>query len=117
MHRFKLTLTLLAALTVTACVSTGSHSTDSDGSTTASLSDNSRNTSKFSDSEITANVKRVFSQDDLLAKSNISVSTQAGIVSLSARLSAYAANRAISRARAVPGVRRVMWASIEYMSE
>jgi len=39
------------------------------------------------------------------------------VVSLSGSLTARAANRAVSLARSVPGVRRVVWANINYLPE
>ncbi|MFO1370848.1 MAG: BON domain-containing protein [Candidatus Competibacteraceae bacterium] len=118
MNKFSLTLAFLAALATAGCAGFGGSSSDSSGVTsTSSLSDSGRGGAKVSDSEITAGVKDAFKQDDLIANANISVATDQGVVSLSGRLSARAANRALSLARSVTGVRRVVWDKIEYVSE
>lgn len=67
-----------------------------------------------SDASITAAVKDAFQQDDLLNSQNIEVNTREGVVMLAARLdSGRAANRAITLAREIPGVRRVVWSRLE----
>lgn len=59
-----------------------------------------------SDSEITAAVKDAFKQDEVLASTNIDVSTDQGVVTLSGAVpNAMAYTRAISLARRVPGVK------------
>ncbi|HPF57379.1 MAG TPA: BON domain-containing protein [Candidatus Competibacteraceae bacterium] len=118
MNKLTVIFVLLAALSIAGCVTSGGGSGSDDSvASTASLSDSGRGASQANDSEITSAIQRAFSQDDLLSKSNISVNSNQGVVSLSGRLSARAANRAVSVARAAPGVRRVLWASIEYIPE
>ena len=118
MNKLTFIFALLAALSIAGCATSGGGSSGDDSATsTASLSDSGRGAPQAKDSEITSAIQRAFSQDDLLSKSNISVNSNQGVVSLSGRLSARAANRAVSVARAAPGVRRVLWASIEYIPE
>lgn len=118
MNKLTFVFSLLAALSIAGCATSGGGSSGDDSVTnTASLSDSGRGAPQVNDSEITSTIQRAFSQDDLLSKSNISVNSNQGVVSLSGRLSARAANRAVSVARAAPGVRRVLWASIEYIPE
>jgi len=58
-----------------------------------------------SDAEITSAVKAAFQKDDLLASSDITVTAEQGVVTLSGSVpNALAYNRAISVARRVPGV-------------
>lgn len=116
MHKLSLILAFLAALTLTACAGLGGGSS-SDTSTSTSLSDNARRGPKVSDSEITASIKDAFKQDDLLSNASITVTSDQGVVSMSGRLTARAANRAMSLARAAPGVYRVVWSSIDYIPE
>ncbi len=116
MHKLSLILAFLAALTLTACAGLGGGS-GSDTSTSTSLSDNARRGPKVSDSEITASIKDAFKQDDLLSNASITVTSDQGVVSMSGRLTARAANRAMSLARAAPGVYRVVWSSIDYIPE
>ena len=116
MHKLSLILAFLAALTLTACAGLGGGSS-SDTSTSASTSDNARRGPKVSDSEITASIKDAFKQDDLLSNASITVTSDQGVVSMSGRLTARAANRAMSLARAAPGVYRVVWSSIDYIPE
>jgi len=119
MNRLTFVFALLAALSMTGCATLGGGSSGDDSATSASASPSGsgRSASQVSDSEITSTIQSAFSRDDLLSKSNISVNSNQGVVSLSGRLSARAANRAVSVARAAPGVRRVLWASIEYIPE
>ncbi|NMQ18501.1 BON domain-containing protein [Candidatus Competibacter phosphatis] len=120
MHKLSLILAFLAALTLTACVGLGggsSSDTSTSASTSTSLSDNARRGPKVSDSEITASIKDAFKQDDLLSNASITVTSDQGVVSMSGRLTARAANRAMSLARAAPGVYRVVWSSIDYIPE
>ena len=118
MHKLSLILAFLAALTLTACVGLGGgSSSDTSTSTSTSLSDNARRGPKVSDSEITASIKDAFKQDDLLSNASITVTSDQGVVSMSGRLTARAANRAMSLARAAPGVYRVVWSSIDYIPE
>lgn len=116
MHKLSLILAFLAALTLTACAGLGGGSS-SDTSASTSLSDNARRDPKVSDSEITASIKDAFKQDDLLSNASITVTSDQGVVSMSGRLTARAANRAMSLARAAPGVYRVVWSSIDYIPE
>ena len=116
MHKLSLILAFLAALTLTACAGLGGGSS-SDTSISASTSDNARRGPKVSDSEITASIKDAFKQDDLLSNASITVTSDQGVVSMSGRLTARAANRAMSLARAAPGVYRVVWSSIDYIPE
>ena len=116
MHKLSLIIAFLAALTLTACAGLGGGSS-SDTSTSTSLSDNARRGPKVSDSEITASIKDAFKQDDLLSNASITVTSDQGVVSMSGRLTARAANRAMSLARAAPGVYRVVWSSIDYIPE
>ncbi|MGB5063355.1 MAG: BON domain-containing protein [Candidatus Competibacter sp.] len=118
MNKLPLILAFLAALTLTACAGLGggSGSGDSGASSTGS-SDSARRGPQVSDSEITASIKDAFKQDDLLSNASITVTSDQGIVSMSGRLTARAANRAMSLARAAPGVRRVVWSSIDYIPE
>ncbi len=118
MHKLSLILAFLAALTLTACAGLGGgSSSDTSTSTSTSLSDNARRGPKVSDSEITASIKDAFKQDDLLSNASITVTSDQGVVSMSGRLTARAANRAMSLARAAPGVYRVVWSSIDYIPE
>jgi osmotically-inducible protein OsmY len=117
MNKLSFIFALLAALNVAGCATSGGSSSDDSVTSTSSLSGGGRDAPQVSDSEITSSIQRAFSQDDLLSKANISVNSNQGVVSLSGRLSARAANRAVSVARAAPGVRRVLWASIEYIPE
>lgn len=120
MNKLTLIFVGLAALSIAGCANFGGGSGSDDsatGTTSSSSSDSNRSASQVSDSEITSSIQSAFQQDDLLSKSNISVNSNQGVVSLSGRLSARAANRAVSVARAVPGVQRVMWTSIEYIPE
>ncbi|MDG4560590.1 MAG: BON domain-containing protein [Candidatus Competibacter sp.] len=118
MHKLSLILAFLAALTLTACVGLGGgSSSDTSTSASTSLSDNARRGPKVSDSEITASIKDAFKQDDLLSNASITVTSDQGVVSMSGRLTARAANRAMSLARAAPGVYRVVWSSIDYIPE
>ncbi len=58
-----------------------------------------------SDAEITSTVKAALQKDDLLASSDITVTAEQGVVTLSGSVpNALAFNRAISVARRVPGV-------------
>ncbi len=114
MHKLSLILAFLAALTLTACAGLGGGSSSD---TSTSLSDNARRGPKVSDSEITASIKDAFKQDDLLSNASITVTSDRGVVSMSGRLTARAANRAMSLARAAPGVYRVVWSSIDYIPE
>ncbi|HMR04020.1 MAG TPA: BON domain-containing protein [Candidatus Competibacter phosphatis] len=118
MHKLSLILAFLAALTLTACAGLGGgSSSDTSTSASTSLSDNARRGPKVSDSEITASIKDAFKQDDLLSNASITVTSDQGVVSMSGRLTARAANRAMSLARAAPGVYRVVWSSIDYIPE
>ncbi|HMQ13706.1 MAG TPA: BON domain-containing protein [Candidatus Competibacter phosphatis] len=118
MHNLSLILAFLAALTLTACAGLGGgSSSDTSTSASTSLSDNARRGPKVSDSEITASIKDAFKQDDLLSNASITVTSDQGVVSMSGRLTARAANRAMSLARAAPGVYRVVWSSIDYIPE
>lgn len=118
MHKLSLILAFLAALTLTACAGLGGGSSnDTSTSASTSLSDNARRGPKVSDSEITASIKDAFKQDDLLSNASITVTSDQGVVSMSGRLTARAANRAMSLARAAPGVYRVVWSSIDYIPE
>lgn len=118
MNKLSFMFALLAALSVAGCATSGGSSSDDNAtSASTSLSGGGRDAPQVSDSEIISSIQRAFSQDDLLSKSSISVNSSQGVVSLSGRLSARAANRAVSVARAAPGVRRVVWASIEYIPE
>ena len=118
MNKLTLIFALLAALSIAGCATSGGGSSSDDNATSASSSSGSgRDALQVSDAEITSSIQQAFSQDDLLSKANISVNSNQGVVSLSGRLSARAANRAVSVARAAPGVRRVLWASIEYIPE
>lgn len=118
MNKLTLIFALLAALGIAGCATSGGGSSSDDNATSASSSSGSgRDAPQVSDAEITSSIQQAFSQDDLLSKANISVNSNQGVVSLSGRLSARAANRAVSVARAAPGVRRVLWASIEYIPE
>ncbi len=118
MHKLSLILVFLAALTLTACAGLGGgSSSDTSTSASTSLSDNARRGPKVSDSEITASIKDAFKQDDLLSNASITVTSDQGVVSMSGRLTARAANRAMSLARAAPGVYRVVWSSIDYIPE
>ena len=118
MHTLSFILAFLAALTLTACAGLGGgSSSDTSTSASTSLSDNARRGPKVSDSEITASIKDAFKQDDLLSNASITVTSDQGVVSMSGRLTARAANRAMSLARAAPGVYRVVWSSIDYIPE
>ena len=118
MHKLSLIIAFLAALTLTACAGLGGDSSsDTSTSASTSLSDNARRGPKVSDSEITASIKDAFKQDDLLSNASITVTSDQGVVSMSGRLTARAANRAMSLARAAPGVYRVVWSSIDYIPE
>ena len=120
MNKFPLILAFLAALTLTACAGLGGGSSGDDGSGVSSgtsLSDGARSGPQVSDSEITSSIKDAFKQDELLASASVTVTSNQGIVSMSGRLTARAANRAMSLARAAPGVRRVVWSSIDYIPE
>ena len=118
MHKLSLILAFLAALTLTACAGLGGgSSSDTSTSASTSLSDNARRGPKVSDSEITASIKDAFKQDALLSNASITVTSDQGVVSMSGRLTARAANRAMSLARAAPGVYRVVWSSIDYIPE
>ena len=118
MHKLSLIIAFLAALTLTACAGLGGgSSSDTSTSASTSLSDNARRGPKVSDSEITASIKDAFEQDDLLSNASITVTSDQGVVSMSGRLTARAANRAMSLARAAPGVYRVVWSSIDYIPE
>ncbi|HPE71116.1 MAG TPA: BON domain-containing protein [Candidatus Competibacter sp.] len=118
MHKLSLIIAFLAALTLTACAGLGGgSSSDTSTSASTSLSDNARRGPKVSDSEITASIKDAFKQDDLLSNASITVTSDQGVVSMSGRLTARAANRAMSLARAAPGVYRVVWSSIDYIPE
>ena len=118
MNKLTLIFALLAALSIAGCATSGGGSSSDDNATSASSSSGSgRDAPQVSDAEITSSIQQAFGQDDLLSKANISVNSNQGVVSLSGRLSARAANRAVSVARAAPGVRRVLWASIEYIPE
>ncbi|MCP5157813.1 MAG: BON domain-containing protein [Gammaproteobacteria bacterium] len=117
MNRSTFAFALVAALSAAGCANPGSSADESSATGSANSSGSSRSISQVSDSEITSTIRNAFGQDDLLSKSNISVNSDQGVVSLSGRLSARAANRAVSVARAAPGVRRVIWASIEYIPE
>ena len=86
-------------------------------SSAASMSDSDRGGAQANDSEITRAIENAFKQDDLLSSTSISVSSSGGVVSLSGSLTARAANRAVSLARSAPGVRRVVWANINYLPE
>lgn len=116
MHKLSLILAFLAALTLTACAGLGGGSS-SDTSASTSTSDNARRGPQVNDSEITASIKDAFKQDDLLSNASITVTSDQGVVSMSGRLTARAANRAMSLARAAPGVYRVVWSSIDYIPE
>ena len=117
MNKLSLVFAILIALTLTACSMDGGSSSDSGTSTSNSLSDNERGGPKVSDSEITSSIQSAFKQDDMLSNTNISVTSDQGVVSLGGRLTARAANRAMSLARAAPGVRRVLWSNIDYIPE
>lgn len=120
MLKINLTLVFLAAFVTTGCVGGlggGSSSSDSGVTSVASLSDGGRAGPRVSDTEITRSIQNAFKEDDLLATTNITVNSDQGIVSLSGRLTARAANRAMSLARSAPGVQRVMWANIDYIPE
>jgi osmotically-inducible protein OsmY len=92
-------------------VMTGCSTTSNSGADTAAASQEKRG---VSDASITAAVEDVFQQDELLGPENIEVDTQEGVVMLAARMSSgRAANRAISLAREVPGVQRVVWSRLE----
>lgn len=92
-------------------VMTGCSTTSNGGADTATASQETRG---VSDASITAAVEDVFQQDELLGSENIEVDTQEGVVMLAARMSSgRAANRAISLARDVPGVQRVVWSRLE----
>ena len=119
MKKIPLILAFLAALTLTACAGLGGGSGgDSDGVTSsAGLGDGARGGPQVGDSEIASSIKSAFKDDDLLSSANITVTSNQGIVSMSGRLTARAANRAMSLARAAPGVRRVVWSSIDYIPE
>ncbi len=120
MNKISLILAFLAALTLTACAGLGGGSGGSDSggvTSSAGLSDSARGGPQVNDSEITSSIKDSFKQDDLLASASITVTSNQGIVSMSGRLTARAANRAMSLARAAPGVRRVVWSSIDYIPE
>lgn len=114
MHKLSLILAFLAALTLTACAGLGGGSSSD---TSASTSDNARRGPQVNDSEITSSIKDAFKQDDLLSNASITVTSDQGVVSMSGRLTARAANRAMSLARAAPGVYRVVWSSIDYIPE
>ena len=113
MNTFNPVLALLTALALTACTGMGGGSTSS----AASMSDSDRGGAQANDSEITRAIENAFKQDDLLSSTSISVSSSGGVVSLSGSLTARAANRAVSLARSAPGVRRVVWANINYLPE
>ena len=120
MNKIPLILAFLAALTLTACAGLGGGSGggDSDGvASSTGLSDSARSGPQVSDSEITSSIKSAFKEDDMLSSANVTVTSNQGIVSMSGRLTARAANRAMSLARAAPGVRRVVWSSIDYIPE
>lgn len=108
MTKFHLPFALLIALATAGCSSLnfgGRSSSDSDGSSTASLS-GGRGGPKVSDSDIAASVRAAFKDDSELAAANISVSSEGGVVSLSGNVpNAQSYNRAISLARGIPGVR------------
>lgn len=97
MYKLRLTLALLAAFMLSACISTGS----SDSSATSNaLSDSSA--PQMSDSELTSAVSNALQQDSQLA--GVSVSAEQGVVTLSGSVpSAQAYNRAISLARSASG--------------
>lgn len=120
MHKLNLILLFLAALATTGCVGGlggSSSSGDSGVTSVASLSDGGRAGPRVSDSEITRSIQNAFKEDDLLSNANVTVNSQQGVVSMSGRLTARAANRAMSLARSAPGVQRVVWASIDYIPE
>ena len=120
MLKMNLTFVLLAVFVTTGCVGGlggGSSSSDSGVTSVASLTDGGRAGPRVSDSEITRSIQNAFKEDDLLANANITVSSEQGIVSMSGRLTARAANRAMSLARSAPGVQRVVWANIDYIPE
>jgi osmotically-inducible protein OsmY len=120
MPKLKITILFLAAFATTGCVGGlggGSSSSDSGVASVASLSDGGRAGPRVSDSEITRSIQSAFKEDDLLANAAITVNSEQGVVSMSGRLTARAANRAMSLARSAPGVQRVMWASIDYIPE
>lgn len=114
MHHCYLSLALLAALTVTGCSSLGlgsSSASDDGGSGITSLFDGKSKTT-VNDSEIVASIKSAFKQEADLAGSNINVSSENGIVTLSGNVpNAQTYNRAISLARSAAGVRPPVRAS------
>jgi osmotically-inducible protein OsmY len=108
MNKFQLTLAFLAALATAGCASLGlgSGSTDSDGTSTASRGDGARGGPQVSDSEIIAAVKAAFKQDAQLATTDITVTADKGVVTLSGNVpNVQTYLRAGSLARNVPGVR------------
>lgn len=102
----------LLLVTSLGMVMTGCSTTSvSGGTNTATASQEKRD---VSDASITAAVEDAFQQDELLGSEKIEVDTQDGVVMLAARMSSgRAANRAISLAREVPGVQRVVWSRLE----
>jgi osmotically-inducible protein OsmY len=120
MLKINLIFVFLAVFATAGCVGGlggGSASSDTGVTSVASLSDGGRVGPRVSDSEITRSIQSAFREDDLLANANITVNSEQGIVSMSGRLTARAANRAMSLARSAPGVQRVVWASIDYIPE
>lgn len=120
MFKMNLTFVLLAVFATTGCVGGlggGSSSSDTGVTSVASLGDGGRAGPRVSDSEITRSIQNAFKEDDLLANANVTVNSNQGVVSMSGRLSARAANRAMSLARAAPGVQRVVWDRIDYIPE
>lgn len=103
----------LLFLTSLGILMTGCSTTAVNGADTAAGSA-SQEQRGVSDASITAAIKDAFRQDDLLNSQNIEVDTQEGVVRLAARLdSGRAANRAVSLAREITGVRRVIWSQLE----
>ena len=98
MRKIFFAIVLLGFGLIMGCASSGGGSAGSSGGT--------------SDSEITAAVKDALKQDELLSSTNIEVSTDQGLVTLSGVVpSPMAYMRAISLARRVPGVKPPVQAS------
>ncbi|MBK8183985.1 MAG: BON domain-containing protein [Candidatus Competibacteraceae bacterium] len=114
MHKPYLILPLLAILITTGCgsIGLGGGSADDGGGASATNLTGTRGGPKVSDSEITASIKEAFKQDPELAATNLNVSANNGVVSLSGNVpNAQTYNRAISLARSVAGVRPPVKAS------
>jgi hyperosmotically inducible protein len=92
-------LLLLSLCWMAGCATTTKDSTSETGSSASQARQGS------SDAEITSAVKAALQKDDLLASSDITVTAEQGVVTLSGSVpNALAYNRAISVARRVPGV-------------